>query len=130
MTSRRLLANRRTHETIAVEMLEQRFKIGLGRETVTRRISGTLQLEVVSVGPISEVFLNAQKPNSALDVLCSDGAILMSLLIQYGCPIDTIAHAMKQDPGGVPASPLGYAAQLINSTTEAKHGHSSTAEQT
>lgn len=130
MTDRLRLANRRTHETIAVEMLNQRFKIGLGRHTETRRIDGTLSLDLVSVGDVAEVFINAQRPNSDIDVLCSDAAILMSLLLQCRCPIETIQHAMKKDPDGKPSSPLGFAAQLLTETTEANHGHSSTAEQT
>jgi hypothetical protein len=40
----------------------------------------------VLLGPIVEVFLNAQKVNTPADVLASDGAILMSMLLQYGCP--------------------------------------------
>lgn len=119
MTDRRRPADRRHHETIAVEMLNQRFKIGIGRHT---EISDADQALVITLGAFTEVFVNAQKPNSALDVICSDGAILMSLLIQYGCPIETIQHAMKKDPGGSPASPLGYAANLLSETLEANHG--------
>lgn len=128
MSGRRRLANRRSHETIAVEMLGQRFKIGLGRYTEMRRIDGTLSLEVTGVGPIGEIFINAQKPNSALDVFCGDSAILLSLLIQCGFPIETIYHSMKKDPDGSPSSPLGYAARLLIENTEANHGHPSTTE--
>ena len=97
-------ANRRSHETIAIEHEGQRYKIGLGREVCIER--GTL-------GPIVEVFLNAQKANSPLDVLASDGAILMSLLIQYGCPPADIFHSMKRNPDGSPSSPLGRAAAYL-----------------
>jgi hypothetical protein len=60
-----------------------------------------------------EVFLNAQKVNTQADVLASDGAILMSMLLQYGCPPADIAHAMKRNPDGSPASPLGRAAAFL-----------------
>lgn len=98
MTARNRLPNRRYHETVAVEFEEQRFKIGLGRE---------------ASGHAAEVFINAQKPNSPLDCLASDGAILMSLLLQHGCDAATIAHAMKKNPDGSPASVLGCAAHLL-----------------
>lgn len=124
MIHRQRLASRRTHETVAVEMLEQRFKVGIGRETDIRDVGDVLQ---VTVGPPAEVFINAQKPNSALDVLCSDSAILMSLLIQYGCPIENIRHSMKRDPDGKPSSPLGFAADLLNETMETSHADSSPA---
>lgn len=102
MTSRHRLANRRAHETIAIEHDEQRYKIGLGREVTAGQ-----------AGPVNEVFLNAQKANSAVDVLASDGAILMSLLLQYGCPAEVIFHAMKRNSDGSPASPLGRAAAYL-----------------
>jgi uncharacterized alkaline shock family protein YloU len=65
------------------------------------------------LGPVVEVFLNAQKVNSPVDVLASDGAILMSLLIQYGHPIEEIAQSLKRNPDGSPASILGLAAAEI-----------------
>lgn len=103
--SRNRPANRRAHETIAIVHQEQRYKVGLGRELVCgdrRRL-----------GPIVEIFLNAQKVNSQLDVLASDGAILMSMLLQYGCPPADIFHAMKRNPDGSAASPLGRAAAYL-----------------
>ncbi len=108
MTERHRLANRRAHEVIAIEHEGQRYKVGLGREFG----DGT-------VGPILEVFLNAQRVNTPADVLASDGAILMSMLLQYGCPAVDIAHAMKRNPDGSPASPLGRAASfLIENTSQ------------
>lgn len=102
------LANRRSHETIAIEHDGQRYKVGLGREIVCG--------ERAQLGPVVEVFLNAQKVNSPIDVLVSDGAILLSMLLQYGCPADVIHHAMKRNQDGSPASPLGRAAALITET--------------
>lgn len=105
MTMRHRLANRRALETFAVEHDDQRYKIGLGREV--------LCIERGRLGPVEEVFVNAQKVNSALDVLASDGAILMSLLIQHGYPPAEIVRSMKRNPDGSPSSPLGRAAALI-----------------
>jgi hypothetical protein len=105
MTTRRLLANRRAHETIAIEHEGQRYKIGLGRELVCG--------DRGRLGPIVEVFLNAQRVNSPVDVFACDGAILMSMLLQYGCPPADIAHAMKRNLDGSPASPLGRAAAYL-----------------
>jgi hypothetical protein len=99
---RRRIASRRAHETVAIEFEDQRYKIGLGRELADGRL-----------GDIVEIFVNAQKVNSPIDVLVSDGAILMSMLLQYGCPPADIAHAMKRNPDGSPASPLGRAAAFL-----------------
>jgi hypothetical protein len=85
MTARHRLANRRAIETVAIEHEDQRYKIGLGRELIC--------VERGRLGPIAEVCLNAQ--------------------IQYGCPPADIAHAMKRNPDGSPASPLGRAAAFL-----------------
>jgi hypothetical protein len=105
MTHRKRVANRRANETVAIEHEGQRYKVCLGREVtcIERRI----------LGPIVEVFVNAQKVNSQADVLASDGAILMSMLLQYGCPPADISHAMKRNSDGTPASPLGRAAAFL-----------------
>lgn len=105
MTGRHRLANRRALETFAIEHENQRYKIGFGRELVC--------VDRERLGPVEEVFINAQKVNSPLDVLASDGAILMSLLIQYGCPPGSIVKSMKRNPDGSPSSPLGRAAALL-----------------
>ncbi len=106
MSHRIQLHQRRHLETIAVEHEGQRFKVGIGREM----LCGDRE----QLGPIVEVWLNAQKANSAIDVLASDGAILMSMLIQYGCRPAEIVKSMKRNTDGTPASPLGMAAALIS----------------
>ncbi len=58
---------RRALETVALEHDDHRFKIGIGRGFTDRRTLGA---------PV-EVFINAQKVNSLLDVLACDGAILI-----------------------------------------------------
>src|SRR5882757_7209666 len=64
-------------------------------------------------GRIGEIFLNADRANSLLDFLMSDAAILASLALQYGAPLDEIMHALKRDSRGVAASPIGAALDQI-----------------
>jgi hypothetical protein len=65
-------------------------------------------------GRVGEVFLNADRANSLLDFLMSDAAILASLALQYGAPLDEIMHALKRDARGVAASPIGAALDQIS----------------
>lgn len=114
MTHRHRVANRRAVETIAIEVEGQRYKISLGREVACKL--GPLanpRLDSRSLGPVVEVFVNAQQVNSQADVLASDGAIMMSLLIQHGHPIAEILSSLKKNLDGSPASPLGRAAALM-----------------
>ncbi|PPQ42141.1 hypothetical protein [Rhodopseudomonas palustris] len=112
MSARHRLAHRRSHETIAIEHNNQRFKIGIGRELVS--------IEAAQLGPVAEVFISAQKVNSTIDALVCDAAILMSMSLQYGCPAEDIARSMKRTPSGEASSVLGVAARLICETAEEK----------
>lgn len=64
-------------------------------------------------GRVGEVFVNADRANSLLDFLMSDAAILASLALQYGAPLDEIRHALKRDVRGQAASPIGTALDRI-----------------
>jgi hypothetical protein len=66
-------------------------------------------------GRVGEVFVNADRANSLLDFLMSDAAILASLALQYGAPLDEIRHALKRDIRGDAASPIGAALDRITS---------------
>jgi hypothetical protein len=103
-------ANRRAIETVAIHHENQFFNLGLGREL--------LCVDRAQLGPVVEVFVNAEKVDTPVDTLVSDAAILMSLLIQYGHPIEEIAGSMKRNPDGSPASILGRAAaEVVNAST-------------
>jgi hypothetical protein len=43
----------------------------------------------------------------------ADCAIVISLLLQFGFPIDTIRHALQRDGDGSPATLLGAALNLL-----------------
>lgn len=64
-------------------------------------------------GRPGEIFLNADRANSLLDFLMSDAAILASIALQYGAPLDELRHALKRDSRGEPASPIGAAMDRI-----------------
>ncbi len=66
-----------------------------------------------------EIFLRpaASRSGSAMQFLADDAAILVSLALQYGVPVDAIAGAMSRttapDGSAAPASLLGAAADLL-----------------
>jgi hypothetical protein len=64
-------------------------------------------------GEIGEIFLNADRSNSMLDVLMSDAAIIASIALQYGVSIRQLAHAVKRDRFGIASSPIGAALDRI-----------------
>jgi hypothetical protein len=64
-------------------------------------------------GRPGEIFLNADRANSLLDFLMSDAAILASIALQYGAPLDELRHALKRNSSGAAASPIGEALDRI-----------------
>jgi hypothetical protein len=73
----------------------------------------TITVGYFANGEVGEIFINASRANSLLDALMSDAAIIASLAIQYGCPLDAIKHALKRDARGDAASPIGVALDLL-----------------
>jgi hypothetical protein len=49
-------------------------------------------------GAPGEVFLRTAKPSSTIDSFANDGAILISLLLQHGVPVDEIRHSLGNGP--------------------------------
>jgi hypothetical protein len=62
-----------------------------------------------------EVFLDSYgaKVGSELEAHAHDLAILFSLGLQYGVPIDTIAHALLREADGSPSTVIGAVADRL-----------------
>ena len=58
---------------------------------------------------IAEIFLSSNKAGSHLDHMARDAAILASIALQYGAPLDVIGNALQRDHLGCAITPLGAA---------------------
>jgi hypothetical protein len=92
--SRERLADRRNHWLYRFQSGDQHFTGGIGR---------------FSDGRIAEIFINGSKVGSAAESNAQDAAIVASLALQHGCPLDTIRHALARSGGA--SGPL---ATLLN----------------
>jgi ribonucleoside-diphosphate reductase alpha chain len=97
--ARERLPNRRPAETIAFERDGSQYQMTVGFYP--------------DDGLAGEIFLNHDRGDSLLDFLMSDAAILASLALQYGAPLDEIRHAIKRNIRGEAASPIGTALDRI-----------------
>ena len=87
-----------------------------GNETVNFVCRGIRYTGTVHRGPggeIAEVFLNAGKSGTHLDIATRDAAIATSLALQFGCPPDVIAGACLRDANGAPEGPIGAIMDLM-----------------
>jgi hypothetical protein len=66
-------------------------------------------------GPVMEVFLEGGKPGSSVQALARDCAVLASLALQYGCPLETIHKALTRVDDDTPAGPMGRFIDIVRS---------------
>lgn len=64
-------------------------------------------------GRLAEVFVSNAKAGSASDAAAKDAAVVCSIALQYGVPLDVIRKSLMRDPRGVASSPLGTALDII-----------------
>jgi hypothetical protein len=58
---------------------------------------------------LAEIFLSNHRAGSHADAAARDSAVVCSLALQHGVPIQTIQHALLRHARGVAESPLGDA---------------------
>jgi len=81
---RQPLQNRRPHWLYRFECDDQSYTGGIGR---------------FDDGRIAEIFINGSKVGTAAETNAQDAAIVASLALQHGCPIETIRHALARSGG-------------------------------
>jgi hypothetical protein len=96
--TRQRVPNRRGHELLTFEHDGVRYTAGVGR---------------FAYGGLAEIFLNTAKRGTALDVNVRDAAVAASLLLQHGCPIDTLRQALTLNGDGSGSGPLARALDLL-----------------
>jgi hypothetical protein len=58
-------------------------------------------------GRLGEVFITGGKSGEAVEAVARDGAVLLSLALQYGVPLETVAGAITRDSQNQPSSIIG-----------------------
>jgi hypothetical protein len=96
--TRQRLPNRREHELLTFEHDGIKYTAGLGRFTD---------------GGLAEIFLSTAKHGTAIDVNARDAAVAASLLLQHGCPADTLRKALTRNGDGSASGPLAHALDLL-----------------
>jgi hypothetical protein len=89
-----------------------------------RRPSVTFEFETYSLryvcsyscfadGRLAEIFLQNHKPGSQSDSNARESAIMASIALQYGAPIDVLRGAVLREANGSASCPLGTALDII-----------------
>lgn len=94
------LKDRRAHWLFRFECDGQSYTGGIGR---------------FADGRIAEVFINGTKVGTAAETNAQDAAIVASLALQHGCPIERIQHALARSGGS--AGPLATLLRTVERET-------------
>ncbi|NPU69984.1 hypothetical protein HL667_33685 [Bradyrhizobium sp. 83012] len=89
MTARRILDPRRFSET---------FDIDFGGLSAPH----TVTVGYYADGSVGEVFITGGKSGEQVEAIARDSAVLLSLALQHGVALDTIAHALTRNSRGEP----------------------------
>ena len=92
--TRRLLPHRRYGETFEIDHGAHRWPFVV---TVGRYPDGT----------VGEVFVSGGKSGTDLEACVRDMAILVSLALQHGVELDTMASAITREANGDPSTVIG-----------------------
>ena len=102
---RKRLADRRRHEIIEFRHGDFTYVAGVGYFDDNNSLA--------------EIFLNSPKVGTTVSVNARDGAILASLLLQFGCPVETIRRAITRNSDGNAAGPIGRLLDLLAASNTA-----------
>ena len=103
MTARTRLPNRRPAEHFSFRCNELAYTASIGQ---------------FPDGTLAEIFISNSKAGSHSDAAAKDAAVVCSIALQHGVPVDVIRHALLRNSQGVASSPLGVALDtLINKET-------------
>ena len=89
---RRVLPQRRPAETFDLWFWNQSFSVTIG---------------FYPSGEVGEVFIDGGKTGQDSHSTARDAAVVLSLALQHGTPIETIRHAVTRSGSGEAASILG-----------------------
>ena len=88
------------------------------KRLANRRLAETFKLYTATIGrfadhAVAEIFLTNGKCGSDSDTAARDGAVVASIALQFGVPVEVIRRALMRDSQGRPSGPLGAALDFI-----------------
>jgi hypothetical protein len=72
-----------------------------------RGINYTASVGFYPDGRLGEAFLDGVKAGTDAQINAKDGAVILSIALQYGVPLGVLRHAAARDDEGAPQGPLG-----------------------
>ena len=97
--TRRRLPNRRAANLIEIEHAGARYTVAAGHYENSKQIG--------------ELFVSGARSGSDLSALIDDAAVLASIALQYGAPLEVLARAIGRHGDDLPATVIGRALDCL-----------------
>jgi hypothetical protein len=104
MTERRILPSRRFAETFDLVHADQRYQVTTGHHP--------------DDPTPAEVFIAGAKVGTDLESVARDGAVLISIALQFGVPLLVMRDAITRNPNGTPMTVVGAVLEELNGRNE------------
>lgn len=111
ITERNALPNRRYAETFTVQ-----HSGNLGKSETVEVTVGYYFDGKTGDGAVGEVFISNPKVGSGQEAIARDAAVLLSLAIQHGVPIETMRGAITREQDSKPSTIIGAVLDRLGST--------------
>ena len=95
------------------ERLPERREHALINFTTADGFRYTAGLGYFEDGRLAEIFLNAEKIGTAIETAARDSAVVASLALQHGVPLETIRRALTRNGNSEASGPLGTLLDLL-----------------
>ncbi|XUM21034.1 hypothetical protein ACRAVF_27105 [Bradyrhizobium oligotrophicum S58] len=82
-----------TRRTLDARRRSETFDVAFGGLNLPH----TVTVGYYDDGAVGEVFINGGKSGEQVEAIARDSAIILSIALQYGAPLATIAHALTRD---------------------------------
>jgi hypothetical protein len=90
---------------------DRRFSETFGIESQGLKFTATISR--FDDGRLADVFLTNHKAGSHADTAARDSAVVCSIALQHGVPVEVIRRALMRDPQGRASGPLGTALDIV-----------------
>jgi hypothetical protein len=94
-----------------------------GSETFSFECDGLSYVASISRfsdGRLGETFITSPKAGSAAGVIASGAAVMASIAMEYGAPIDVLRKVLMRDASGRPSGPLGAELDMVDDVNLAR----------
>jgi len=86
-------------------------------EVVRLNNTTTAQIGYYDDGRPGEVFVDGAKAGSDAEVNAKDAAVVISIALQYGVPVDILRHSVSRDASGTPQGVVGMVLDKLGELT-------------